>query len=112
MTEMVICPACSGKGGWGALVDGADYSGPAWMNCGGCRGGKMVPLDEGLVMEEGRVIREKRIAEGLSLRDFREKTGISMVELGRVERGINRDRARLERVLEAMLRLAEKKEEA
>ncbi len=62
----------------------------------------MVPLHEGLVMEEGRVIREKRVAEGLSLRDFREKTVISLVELGLVEGGLNRDRARLERVQEAM----------
>ena len=105
---VVICPKCKGTGEVGpAFVDGTDsetglrFGRIQMVRCGACRGDGEVDDGYPARVKDGARARDRRQAQGITLRAAAKIYGLSVVDLSEYERGCSKpdDARRLKAIL-------------
>lgn len=85
---MAKCPQCEGRGWFDAFAMRATGCSLESLDCPACEGKGEVSEATLARLQKGRRMREDRLARGLSVREEAARLGISLLQLGRLERGV------------------------
>jgi hypothetical protein len=84
------CARCGGQGGANAFVNrGEDISKHTyeWCKCLTCGGSGVVTDEQARRIERGQAMRDKRVADGITLMEASRRLGVGPAQLSAIERG-------------------------